>query len=113
MLFIRIGLQEITAFTNAELSSFYFDISKDRLYADARDGASRRAVQFVLVEVALFRTVDVNILIDLSYVCIVVGTDRMPSHGRSFSARQTFFPKWQRTRSANWMVHSCCGVAKR
>jgi len=36
---------------NVELSSVYFDLVKDRVYADAPDSASRRSVQTVLVAI--------------------------------------------------------------
>jgi isoleucyl-tRNA synthetase len=36
-----------------ELSSFYLDVLKDRLYADARDSRARRSAQTVLAEVLL------------------------------------------------------------
>jgi isoleucyl-tRNA synthetase len=36
---------------SVELSAFYFDVVKDRLYADAVDSSSRLAVQFVLSQV--------------------------------------------------------------
>jgi isoleucyl-tRNA synthetase len=40
--------QRIYQFCAVELSSFYLDVLKDRLYADPPDGAGRRAAQFVL-----------------------------------------------------------------
>jgi isoleucyl-tRNA synthetase len=40
--------QRIYQFCAVELSSFYLDVIKDRLYADAPGGASRRAAQFVM-----------------------------------------------------------------
>ena len=40
--------QRIYQFCAVDLSSFYLDVLKDRLYADAPDGADRRAAQFVL-----------------------------------------------------------------
>lgn len=44
-------VQTINHHTNTHLSAFYFDIIKDRLYADPIDSESRRAVQFVLSEI--------------------------------------------------------------
>lgn len=38
----------LSSYASNELSSFYFELTKDRLYADRRDGPSRRAAQSVL-----------------------------------------------------------------
>ena len=40
--------QRIYQFCAVDLSSFYLDVLKDRLYAEAPDGPERRAAQFVL-----------------------------------------------------------------
>jgi isoleucyl-tRNA synthetase len=40
--------QRIYQFCSVDLSSFYLDVLKDRLYADAADGPERRAARFVL-----------------------------------------------------------------
>jgi isoleucyl-tRNA synthetase len=40
--------QRIYQFCSVDLSSFYLDVLKDRLYAEAPDGPDRRAAQFVL-----------------------------------------------------------------
>jgi isoleucyl-tRNA synthetase len=40
--------QRIYQFCSVELSSFYLDVLKDRLYAEQADGPDRRAAQFVL-----------------------------------------------------------------
>ncbi|MHC5541526.1 isoleucine--tRNA ligase, partial [Singulisphaera rosea] len=40
--------QRIYQFCSVELSSFYLDVLKDRLYAEAPDGPDRRAAQFVM-----------------------------------------------------------------
>jgi isoleucyl-tRNA synthetase len=40
--------QRIYQFCSVELSSFYLDVLKDRLYAEGPDGPDRRAAQFVL-----------------------------------------------------------------
>ncbi len=40
--------QRIYQFCAVELSSFYLDVLKDRLYAEAPTGPDRRAAQFVL-----------------------------------------------------------------
>jgi isoleucyl-tRNA synthetase len=40
--------QRVYQFVSVELSSFYLDVLKDRLYADAAAGPDRRAAQFVL-----------------------------------------------------------------
>ena len=43
---------ELVTFCSSELSSFYLDITKDRLYCAAPDDASRRAIQTVMYELA-------------------------------------------------------------
>jgi isoleucyl-tRNA synthetase len=43
---------ETRRFCNVELSAFYLDVLKDRLYAEARDSAARRGAQTVLHELA-------------------------------------------------------------
>jgi isoleucyl-tRNA synthetase len=40
--------QRIYQFCSVELSSFYLDVLKDRLYAESPDGPERRAAQFVM-----------------------------------------------------------------
>src|SRR6185312_7542976 len=42
------GLSGIYQFCAVDLSSFYLDVLKDRLYAEAPDGPDRRAAQYVL-----------------------------------------------------------------
>jgi isoleucyl-tRNA synthetase len=42
--------QRIYQFCAVDLSSFYLDVLKDRLYAEAPDGPDRRAAQFVLAK---------------------------------------------------------------
>jgi isoleucyl-tRNA synthetase len=42
--------QRIYKFCSGELSSFYLDVLKDRLYAELPDGPDRRAAQFVLAK---------------------------------------------------------------
>ena len=44
-------INELSYFANITLSSFYFDINKDCLYADRVDGVERRRVLTVLDEV--------------------------------------------------------------
>lgn len=44
-------VQVINHYTNVNLSAFYFDIIKDRLYASPKSSSERRAVQFVLAEI--------------------------------------------------------------
>ncbi len=43
---------ETRRFCNVELSAFYLDVIKDRLYAEARDSAARRGAQTVVYELA-------------------------------------------------------------
>jgi isoleucyl-tRNA synthetase len=43
-------IQTLYNFCNADLSSFYFDIRKDRLYCDAPDSFERRACRTVMAE---------------------------------------------------------------
>jgi isoleucyl-tRNA synthetase len=42
------AFQRIYQFCSVELSSFYLDVLKDRLYAELPDGPDRRAAQFVM-----------------------------------------------------------------
>lgn len=44
-------VQSLTTFSNSALSALYFDITKDILYADDMNSASRRAVLTVLEKV--------------------------------------------------------------
>jgi isoleucyl-tRNA synthetase len=44
------GIHEIHRFCVSELSSFYLDLLKDRLYASRRDDPARRAAQAILAE---------------------------------------------------------------
>ncbi|KAJ2373016.1 isoleucine-tRNA ligase [Coemansia sp. RSA 2603] len=46
-------MQALNNFTNTTLSAFYFDISKDRLYADGVDDIGRRSAQTVLYHVLI------------------------------------------------------------
>ena len=41
-------MNELSYFANITLSSFYFDVNKDCLYADRQDGIERRRVLTVL-----------------------------------------------------------------
>ncbi len=43
---------ETRRFSNVELSAFYLDVIKDRLYAESRDSVARRGAQTVLYELA-------------------------------------------------------------
>ncbi|KAJ2365162.1 isoleucine-tRNA ligase, partial [Coemansia sp. RSA 2607] len=47
------AMQALNNFTNTTLSAFYFDISKDRLYADGVDDIGRRSAQTVLYHVLI------------------------------------------------------------
>jgi isoleucyl-tRNA synthetase len=47
-------------FANITLSSLYFDITKDCLYADSRDSRERRAVVTVLEQVSLGHCAYIN-----------------------------------------------------
>ena len=48
---VHIVINELSYFANITLSSFYFDINKDCLYADRADGIERRRVLTVLDQV--------------------------------------------------------------
>ena len=47
----RVVIGELSYFANITLSSFYFDMNKDCLYADREDGIERRRVLTVLDQV--------------------------------------------------------------
>jgi len=49
----HIVYHQLVQYCAADLSSFYLDVLKDRLYCDARDGARRRSSQTVLHRIAL------------------------------------------------------------
>lgn len=53
MLGRMVVVRELNHFTNADLSSFYLNISKDILYAARKDGPERRHVQWVLLQVGV------------------------------------------------------------
>lgn len=44
-------IQAVNNFVNADLSAFYFNVTKDRLYADEYDSVSRRAALSVQLRV--------------------------------------------------------------
>jgi isoleucyl-tRNA synthetase len=44
-------MNALTHFANVTLSSLYFDITKDCLYADSRSNPKRRAIEMVLQQV--------------------------------------------------------------
>ncbi|ANB14100.1 isoleucine--tRNA ligase ISM1 [Sugiyamaella lignohabitans] len=44
-------VKRIQGHLSVDLSAFYFDIVKDRLYADAKDSVERRSIQYVLAQV--------------------------------------------------------------
>ncbi len=46
-------VSSVSNFANITLSSLYFDIMKDTLYADERESPNRRVVAFVLKQVGL------------------------------------------------------------
>ena len=48
---VQAVIQELSYFANITLSSFYFDINKDCLYADREDGIERRKALTVLDQV--------------------------------------------------------------
>lgn len=47
----KIVVQSLLIFGNIELSAFYFDIIKDRLYTSEKNSAYRRSTQYVLTQV--------------------------------------------------------------
>ena len=47
----RVVINELSYFANITLSSFYFDINKDCLYAERENGIERRRVLTVLDQV--------------------------------------------------------------
>ena len=47
----HIVLQAIIKFCTVDMSNFYLDIAKDRLYCDGKDSVSRRAVQSVMYNI--------------------------------------------------------------
>lgn len=47
-------VQHIQNHMNTNLSAFYFDIVKDRIYADSEHGVSRKSIQYVFSEILRF-----------------------------------------------------------
>ena len=48
------GLASITQFCTSVLSSFYFEIVKDSLYADSKTSSRRTAIVYTLQQVSVF-----------------------------------------------------------
>lgn len=63
-------INQLSYFANIVLSSFYFDINKDRLYADREDGLERRRVLTVLDQVCSAYTSTRAVL--TNSICILV-----------------------------------------
>jgi isoleucyl-tRNA synthetase len=61
------GVQEIFSFCNQDLSAFYLDYLKDRLYTYAKDSLERRAAQTVLADILLSLLVMLSPI--LSFTC--------------------------------------------
>lgn len=51
-LLIQIAIQLLLVFANVELSAFYFDVIKDRLYTSNKDSIYRRSARYVLEKVS-------------------------------------------------------------
>lgn len=75
-------------FTSNTLSSFYFDIIKDRLYNDSQNSLSRRTAQTVLLTVRSAPPIVSNnphlmsLVSGSQYVYFVPGTRRVPYRRR-------------------------------
>jgi isoleucyl-tRNA synthetase len=99
--------QRIYQFVSVELSSFYLDVLKDRLYAEASDGLDRRAAQFVLARLHDHLTRLLAPIIphtaDESWEYIPAGPERLPSvHLASFPEPD---PRWDDAeRDARWEI---------
>ena len=84
--------QSLYTFCNATLSSFYFDVRKDRLYCDRTDGFERRACRTVLAEIFDFLVTRLAPIIPFtteevwSYRSKGVFEDSDSLHLRTFSA---------------------------
>ncbi|MCA8940592.1 MAG: class I tRNA ligase family protein, partial [Planctomycetes bacterium] len=48
----HVAMRRITDFTNVEMSAFYIDVTKDRLYCDGASSASRRSGQTAMYQIA-------------------------------------------------------------
>jgi isoleucyl-tRNA synthetase len=51
-----LAFRSINDFINDDLSSFYLDLLKDRLYTEAGNGLKRRSAQTVLYQVRLWQS---------------------------------------------------------
>jgi isoleucyl-tRNA synthetase len=79
--------QAINRFCSSELSAFYIDVLKDRLYCDGKRWASRRAAQTVL-----YRTADVLIRL-LAPLIPFTAEESWEALGRPFSIHLERFPE--------------------
>ncbi len=88
--------QRIYQFCSVDLSSFYLDVLKDRLYAESPDGTDRRAAQFVLAQL---HSVLVRLLAPLMPHTAEEIWDVLPERaGRTGSVHLTDWP----TENASW-----------
>jgi isoleucyl-tRNA synthetase len=109
-------IQMLYNFCNADLSSFYFDIRKDRLYCDAPDSFERRACRTVMAE--LFDFLVTRLAPFLSFTC-EEAWDHKPAgifeesvsiHMRSFSSipsewrNEVLEEKWEKILSVRNVV---------
>ena len=80
---------ETRRFCNVELSAFYLDVLKDRLYASAPDAPARRAAQTVLYEVTSALT---RLLAPILVHTMEEVWQRLPMPDKSLSVHLTEFP---------------------
>jgi hypothetical protein len=77
-----IVVNSLNNFANISLSTFYFDITKDSLYADGKESVERRAVLTVLEQVDLGSLP----FFQLCSLCDFIGPNNYDSCLRSYSS---------------------------
>ncbi|ORX71494.1 isoleucyl-tRNA synthetase [Linderina pennispora] len=92
------AMQALNNFTNSTLSAFYFDVCKDRLYADAVADLSRRSVQTVLYKILVnYTTTLAPVTCHLAEEIWEFSEPVRGSNGGEFSV---FQQKWDQTDAA-------------
>lgn len=111
-------------FCTIDMSSFYLDVVKDRLYAEAANGEARRAAQTVLYEAARVLTMLIAPILsftaeevwsflpaDSAYEAGSVMFSELPATGR-FTAENGFMERWSRIHAIRDDVNKALELAR-
>lgn len=111
-------------FCTVDLSSFYLDVIKDRLYTQARDGEERRAAQTAIYEILRAVTLLIAPILcftaeeiwsympsDQNYDKTSVMLNDLPKAGR-FAADGAFMKKWDRIHAVRDDVNKALELAR-